>query len=249
MTISLLIAPHGAVGAKRVMPAVSSLAIPKQAKSGRSVQKTAPRMARGLQLHQLARSSGFVRPSAISSTRRVLRRILDDARHAPPDGEPAYPQRKILSKVRRTRKRAARRPGHHKAVCGSREPRAALFQARGGLMLYFVIKSAVSGLIVAMIAEIARRSPPFSALVASLPLISIMAVIWLWWDTGDDVRIASQLQTTFWYVLPSLPMFLLVPVLLRSGAGFWPALGAGCLLTFLLYLVTAWVLARFGVEM
>jgi len=50
-------------------------------------------------------------------------------------------------------------------------------------------------------------------------------------------------------VLPSLPMFLLVPALLRSGVGFWPALGAGCLVTFLLYLVTAWVLARFGVEM
>jgi hypothetical protein len=116
-------------------------------------------------------------------------------------------------------------------------------------MLYFVFKAATSGLLIALVAEIARRSSAFSALVASLPLISIMAVVWLWWDTGDNVRIASQLQTTFWYVLPSLPMFLLVPALLRGGVGFWPALGAGCLVTFLLYLVTAWVLARFGVEM
>lgn len=116
-------------------------------------------------------------------------------------------------------------------------------------MLYFVLKAAISGLIAAAVAEAARRSSAFSALIASLPLISIMAVVWLWWDTGDNARIASQLQTTFWYVLPSLPMFLLVPALLRSGTGFWQALGAGCLLTFLLYLATAWVLARFGVEM
>lgn len=116
-------------------------------------------------------------------------------------------------------------------------------------MLYFIVKAAVSGLIVAVVAEVARRSPAFSALVAALPLISIMAVVWLWWDTGDNARIASQLQTTFWYVLPSLPMFLVVPALLRGGVGFWPALGAGCAMTILLFLITAWMLARFGVDM
>src|SRR5512135_1506613 len=116
-------------------------------------------------------------------------------------------------------------------------------------MLFFAIKAAVSGLIVALVAEIARRSPAFSALVAALPLISVMAIIWLWWDTGDNARIASQLETTFWYVLPSLPMFLVVPALLRGGVGFWPALGAGCVMTFVLFVITAWVLARFGIEM
>jgi hypothetical protein len=116
-------------------------------------------------------------------------------------------------------------------------------------MVYFVVKAAVSGLIVALVAEIGRRSAAFSALVAALPLISILAVIWLWWDTGDDARIAAQLQATFWYVLPSLPMFLVVPALLRNGIGFWHALGAGCVLTFLLFVMTAWVLARFGVDM
>ncbi len=116
-------------------------------------------------------------------------------------------------------------------------------------MLYFVIKTVLSGLIVATASEVAKRSPAFGALVASLPLISIMAVIWLWRDTADEARITSQLEATFWYVLPSLPMFLLVPAMLRAGMGFWPALAAGCVFTFLLYVLMAWILARFGIQL
>lgn len=116
-------------------------------------------------------------------------------------------------------------------------------------MLYFAVKAALSGLIIASVSEIARRSAAVGALVASLPLISILAIIWLWQDTGDNERIASQLEATFWYVLPSLPMFLLVPALLRGGVSFWPALAAGCALTFALYLITTWILARFGVRL
>jgi hypothetical protein len=94
-------------------------------------------------------------------------------------------------------------------------------------MFYFLTKAALSGLIAAIVSDIAKRSPAFGALVASLPLISIMSVIWLWRDTADTARIASQMEATFWYVLPSLPMFLVVPAMLRSGMGFWPSLVGG----------------------
>jgi hypothetical protein len=116
-------------------------------------------------------------------------------------------------------------------------------------MFYFLTKAALSGLIVAIVSEVAKRSPAFGAVVASLPLISIMAVIWLWRDTADTTRIASQTGATFWYVLPSLPMFLLIPAMLRGGIGFWTALIAGCVLTSVLYLITAWTLARFGIQL
>lgn len=116
-------------------------------------------------------------------------------------------------------------------------------------MFYFLTKAALSGLIAALVSEIAKRSPAFGALVASLPIISILAVIWLWRDTADSNRIAAQLEATFWYVLPSLPMFLVIPAMLRAGLGFWPSLIAGCVLTSVLYLITAWVLARFGIEL
>ena len=116
-------------------------------------------------------------------------------------------------------------------------------------MLYLAVKATLSGLLAALVSEVAKRSPAFGALVASLPLISIMAVIWLWRDTGDSERIAAHMQATFWYVLPSLPMFLLMPALLRASVGFWPSLLASCALTVVLYFLTAWALAKFGIEL
>ena len=116
-------------------------------------------------------------------------------------------------------------------------------------MLYLILKAALSGLIIAAISEIARKSPGFGALVASLPLISILGMIWLWRDTRDVVRMASHVEATFWYVLPSLPMFLVIPALLRRGLGFWPALLAGCLLTIALYWAMMALGPRFGVKL
>ncbi|MBI1260131.1 MAG: hypothetical protein GC184_00240 [Rhizobiales bacterium] len=116
-------------------------------------------------------------------------------------------------------------------------------------MLFALIKAGLSGLIILAISEIAKRSPAFAALIASLPLLSLLAVIWLWNETGDGERIAAHLEATFWYVLPSLPLFLVMPWLLRSGAGFWPALGLSAAMTFLLYLGTIWLAARFGIRL
>lgn len=116
-------------------------------------------------------------------------------------------------------------------------------------MTYLLVKAALSGLIVALVSEVARRSPGIGALIASLPLLSILAVIWLWRDTGDTLRIADHLHATFWYVLPSLPMFLLVPMLLRRGTGLWVALGAGCVLTIVLYGALIWLGPRFGLRL
>jgi hypothetical protein len=116
-------------------------------------------------------------------------------------------------------------------------------------MLYLTIKAAISGVIVAAASETARRSPALGALIVSLPLTSLLALVWLWHDAGDTQRVAALAQSTFWYVLPTLPMFLVMPALLRHGAGFWLALAAGCALTVVLYLVTVWVLGKFGVAL
>ena len=116
-------------------------------------------------------------------------------------------------------------------------------------MLYLAAKAAISGIIVAAASEPARRSPALGALIVSLPLTSLLALVWLWHDAGDSERVAALAQSTFWYVLPTLPMFLLMPLLLRHGAGFWVTLAAGCALTVALYLVTVWILAKFGVAL
>ncbi|HEX7775412.1 MAG TPA: DUF3147 family protein [Parvibaculum sp.] len=116
-------------------------------------------------------------------------------------------------------------------------------------MIYPILKAFLSGIIIMAVSEIARRSPALGALVVSLPLVSVLAILWLWHDTGDSERIAAHAEATFWYVLPTLPMFLVLPAMLRHGAGFWTALAASCVLTFVLYLATVWIAARFGVHL
>ena len=116
-------------------------------------------------------------------------------------------------------------------------------------MLYLAIKAGLSGIIIAIVSEVARRSPSLGALLLSLPLISVLAFIWLWHDTGDAERIAAVAQSTFWYVLPTLPMFLMMPAMLRGDVSFWASLAACCALTVVLYLVTVWVLGKFGIAL
>jgi hypothetical protein len=110
-----------------------------------------------------------------------------------------------------------------------------------------LIKAALSGVIVLAASEVARRSPTYGALLVSLPLVSILAMIWLWHDTGDSGRIAALSEGTFWLVLPTLPMFLVLPMLLRQGVDFWLALAAACALTVGLYSLAIWLLPKLGI--
>lgn len=116
-------------------------------------------------------------------------------------------------------------------------------------MLYFVIKCAISGVLVGVASTLAKRYPGFGALIASLPLVSVLGMVWLWRDKPDVGNMADHAQATFWYVLPSLPMFLLIPGLLRRGTPFWAALAAGCAVTVVLYLAMTWVAPRIGLRL
>lgn len=116
-------------------------------------------------------------------------------------------------------------------------------------MTAFAIRAILSGIIIALIAVIGRKARAAGALIASLPLISVIGMIWPWRDTTDPLLIANHAEATFWYVLPSLPMFLLIPWLLRAGVGFWVALLSGIVVTIILYLATIMIAARFGVRL
>jgi hypothetical protein len=93
-------------------------------------------------------------------------------------------------------------------------------------MLYLIAKAVLSGPLIALASEVARRSSFWGALILSLPLVSIPSILWLWRDTGDSERVAALAQGTFWLVLPTLPFFLALPLLLRQGLGFWHAMTA-----------------------
>jgi len=116
-------------------------------------------------------------------------------------------------------------------------------------MLYLFIKAALSGIIIAIVSEVAKRFPGFGALIASLPLVSVLGMLWLWHDKPDVPNMAAHVEATFWFVLPSLPMFLLMAWMLRNGASFWTSLAVGCAVTIGLYLLMTWVGPRFGLKL
>jgi hypothetical protein len=115
-------------------------------------------------------------------------------------------------------------------------------------MSYYIFKAALSGVLIAIISEVARRYPSFGGLIASLPLISLLAIIWLWRDTSGDVaQVAAHARATLWYVVPSLPFFLILPGLMERGVSFWLSLLVASLITICLYLTAIWVAGRFGI--
>jgi hypothetical protein len=116
-------------------------------------------------------------------------------------------------------------------------------------VLYLLIKAALSGGIVAAVSEIARRYPGWGGLVASLPLTSLLAMIWLWRDSHDPERVAELTAGTFWFILPSLPLFLVLPALLRSGVGFWLAMALSVAGTLALYALWFWIAPKVGIKL
>ena len=116
-------------------------------------------------------------------------------------------------------------------------------------MTAFWLRAILSGLLIALASTIARRQPALGSLIVSLPWVSVLSMIWLWRDQPDRLAMATYVQNTFWYFLPSMPMFLLIPALLRGGMNFWPSLAIGCATTIILYFATTLILARFGVTL
>ena len=116
-------------------------------------------------------------------------------------------------------------------------------------MLYLLIKAAISGVIVALVSEIGRRYPGWGGLLASLPLVSLLAILWLWRDSGDPERVAALSIGAFWFILPSLPLFYVLPWLLRSGVGFWASMAIVIAGTLPLYVLMFWAAPRLGIRL
>ena len=110
------------------------------------------------------------------------------------------------------------------------------------------IKVALTAVVVVLIAELGKRSSFWGALLASLPLTSLLAFVWLYVDTGDSARVASLSTGIFWLVLPSLPLFLLLPALLKAGWNFWLSLLVSCSVTAACYVAMAFALGKIGVK-
>jgi hypothetical protein len=114
-------------------------------------------------------------------------------------------------------------------------------------MWYYTVKVLLSAGIIVAVSEVAKVNVTLGALIKSLPLVSILAMIWLYVDTADAGRISELSTSTFWLVLPTLPMFLVLPALIRNGLGFYSSLAISIAVMAICYAAAVPVLARFGI--
>jgi hypothetical protein len=122
--------------------------------------------------------------------------------------------------------------------------------------MLIVIKLIVSAGLIYLVNEIVvtRSRPVIGSLIASLPLVSLITFFWIYFDLKGDPeagmeKLASHSTGVFWFVLPSLPMFLIFPMLLKKGFSFWISIGTCCLITMILYAAMAAILKKFGVTL
>lgn len=115
-------------------------------------------------------------------------------------------------------------------------------------MQYLIVKYLITAGVVVLVSELAKRSDKLGGLVAALPLVTVLTLIWLYVEQQPVSKIANHAYYTFWYVLPTLPMFLAFPVLLPR-IGFWPTLLACIVITMICFGLFAFVVRRFGIEL
>jgi hypothetical protein len=112
-----------------------------------------------------------------------------------------------------------------------------------------LVKLLISAAIIVLVNKIQLVNDRLSALLIALPLTSLVAMIWMHQAKQSPERLANHAEGTFWFVLPTLPMFLILPWMLRHGWGFWAALAVNCLLTVGFFWLTVFVLRRFGIDL
>lgn len=115
-------------------------------------------------------------------------------------------------------------------------------------MAWLVTKYLVTAAVVVVVSEAAKRSDRLGGLIAALPLVTVLTLIWLQLEHQSQAKIANHAWYTFWYVVPTLPMFLVFPALLPR-IGFWPALGTCVVVTIVSFGLFALVVRRFGIEL
>ena len=110
-------------------------------------------------------------------------------------------------------------------------------------------KLLLSALTIVLVTKVQLVSDRLSALLIALPLTSLVAMAWMHHAGQSSERLANHAEGTFWFVLPTLPMFLIIPWMLRNGWSFWATIAVNCLLTVAFFWITVIVLRRFGIDL
>lgn len=115
-------------------------------------------------------------------------------------------------------------------------------------MKFIIIKYLITAAVVVIVSELSKANDKLGALLAALPLVTVLTLIWLYIEQQPATKIANHAYYTFWYVIPTLPMFLLFPYLLPK-LGFWPTLIACVAFTLVVFYLYATVLKQFNINL
>jgi len=116
-------------------------------------------------------------------------------------------------------------------------------------MAYYIVKVVISAILIVAIAEISKRSSFIAAVLASVPLVSVLAMIWLYVDTRDADKVATLASGIFWLVLPSLALFITLPLMLKQGLNFYLSMGLSIVITIGCYWLMVSLLNHVGIEL
>ena len=116
-------------------------------------------------------------------------------------------------------------------------------------MAYYIIKIVVTALLIVIISEISKRSTLIGSILASIPLVSVLAMIWLYIDTKEPEKISALSTGIFWLVIPSLSLFVSLPILLKKEINFYLSLGISMMITVICYYLMIVILGRFGIKL
>ena len=115
-------------------------------------------------------------------------------------------------------------------------------------MVYYIIKILITAILVVAISEISKRSSLFGAILASLPIVSILAFIWIYIDTKSVEVISDLSKSIFWLVIPSLSLFIVLPILLKDKWNFYFSLFLSCIIMISLYFIIVLILRKFNIQ-
>ena len=115
--------------------------------------------------------------------------------------------------------------------------------------MYTIIKLLISSLVIGFVSEISKKSSFIGGFIASIPLISVLSIIWLYMETKNIENIKNLSISIFWMVIPSLSLFVSLPFLLKSGINFYLSLILSILITAICYFLTIFILSKYGVKL
>jgi len=115
-------------------------------------------------------------------------------------------------------------------------------------MLSYIVKILITTLLIVTISEIAKRSSLIAGILASIPIVSVLAMIWMYVDTKDTVKVSDLSVSIFWLVIPSLALFVTLPVFLKKGFSFYSSIGMAIIITVVCYYLMIHALGKFGIK-